>query len=230
MSMLRLNTPLSVAVPLLVIALFVVTVSGCGGGSSRAVAPQAVAPAQHRAPSDVVYPADTYLLGDLDDDGLASVGDAIKILRIVVNVADDEPCADANQNGTTDVGDAIAVLRCVVHLDTWPIATGVDDTGGTVTGAGGDVTLEFPAGAVSQDFLPEVEPTSTYPADPDIVPGAVYEFGPPGTTFAQPVGITIVYDPANVPAGVQEDDLRLCKVEGGVWEAVAGSSVDTGKY
>jgi len=225
--MLHLNTPLKLIVSLLVIALFVAIGSGCGGGSSRAPAPQAVAPAQQVVPSDVVYPADAYFLGDLDDDGLASVGDAIKILLIVVNVADDEPCADANQNGTTDVGDAIAVLRCVVQLDPWPIATGVDDTGGTVTAAGGDVTLEFPAGAVSQDFVPEVDPTSTYPADPDIVPGAVYEFGPAGTAFAQPVGITIVYDPANVPAGAQEDDLRLCKVEGGVWEAVVGSTVDT---
>ncbi len=87
------------------------------------MAPQAVAPPQHVVPSDVVYPADAYFLGDLDSDGLASVGDAIKILRIVVSLDDDDPCADANQNGSTDVGDAIMVLRCVVGLDTWPIGT-----------------------------------------------------------------------------------------------------------
>ena len=225
--MLHMNPPVRAVVPLVVIALFVAIGSGCGGGSSRAPAPQAIAPVQRVVPSDVVYPADAYFLGDLDDDGLASVGDAIKILRIVVSLDPPNDRADANQGGTTDVGDAIQVLRCVVQLDTWPIGAGVDDTGGTVTAAGGDVELEFPAGAVSQDFVPEVDPTSTYPADPDIVPGAVYEFGPPGTTFAQPVGITIAYDPPSIPAGAQEDDLRLCKVEGGVWEAVVGSTVDT---
>lgn len=223
----QMNTPGKVVIPLVVIALFVAIGSGCGGGSSRPGAPQAVAPVQRVGPSDVVHPTATYCLGDLDGDGLASVGDGIKILRIVVGLDSANDRADANQSGTTDVGDAIAVLRCVVGLDTWPIATGVDATGGTVVAADGDVELDFPPGAVSQDFLPEVEPTSTYPADPDIVPGAVYEFGPPGTSFAQPVGITIAYDPPNIPAGAQEDDLRLCKVEDGVWEAVAGSTVDT---
>ena len=61
------------------------------------------------------------LLGDLDGDGNPTVGDAIKILRIVVGLDPDDPCADANQNGGTDVGDAIKVLRCVVGLDAWPI-------------------------------------------------------------------------------------------------------------
>lgn len=71
--------------------------------------------------SHVVAPAEGQLLGDLDDDGNPSVGDAIKILRIVVGLDLDDPCADANQSGGTDVGDAIKVLRCVVGLDVWPI-------------------------------------------------------------------------------------------------------------
>ncbi len=223
----QMNTPGKVVVPLVVIALFVVTVSGCGGGSSRAAAPQAVTPPQHVVPSDVVYPADAYFLGDMDGDGDPTVGDVIKILRIVVGLDPANDHADANQNGSTEVGDAIVVLRCVVGLDTWPIATGVGADGGTVTGGGGNVEADIPAGALAEDTVIEIEATTSYPTDPDIVPGAVYEFGPPGTTFAQPVGITIVYDPANVPAGAQEDDLRLCKVEGGVWEAVPGSTVDT---
>ena len=210
-----------------VLLAVVAVIAGCGGGSSHAPMPQAVTPPQHVVPSDVVYPADAYFLGDLDEDGLASVGDAIKILRIVVSLDDPDPRADANQNGSTDVGDAIRVLRCVVRLDAWPIATSVDDTGGTVIVADGDVELDFPAGALAEDTVIEVEATTSYPADPDIVPGAVYEFGPPGTTFAQPVQVTIAYAAANIPGGVQEENLRLGKVEGGVWEAVAGSTVDT---
>ena len=211
-----------------VVVTLLLIAAGCGGGSSRSVAPQAITPTQQVAPANMVHPAAAYFLGDLDDDGSASVGDAIKVLRIVVGLDADDSRADANQNGGTDVGDAIQVLRCVVGLDAWPISTGVDSSGGTVTAEGGDVELEFPAGAVSQDFVPEVAATTSYPTDPDIVPGAAYEFGPAGTAFTQPVAITIAYDPANVPAGAQEDDLRLCKVEGGAWEAVTGSSVDTG--
>jgi len=49
------------------------------------------------------------------------VGDAIKILRMVVGLDPYDPQADANQNGSADVGDAILVLRCVVDLEDWPI-------------------------------------------------------------------------------------------------------------
>ena len=58
----------------------------------------------------------------MDTDLQASVGDAIKILRIVVALdTTDRAIADANRSGATDVGDAIKVLRCVVRLDDWPI-------------------------------------------------------------------------------------------------------------
>ncbi len=119
------STPLKLVVPLLVTALFVVTVSGCGGGreetvtalsdTGSAVRPASVEPAE-------VLPANAQqYLGDMDGDGTPSVGDAIKILRIVVGLDPANPCADANQNGGTDVGDAIMVLRIVVGLDDWPI-------------------------------------------------------------------------------------------------------------
>ncbi len=94
-------------------------VAGCGGGGEQqgiAATSQAVAPAS------VVGPAqDSSLLGDMDNDGEPSVGDAIRILRIVVGLDPDDPCADANKNGGTDVGDGRKVLRCVVGLDDGPI-------------------------------------------------------------------------------------------------------------
>ncbi len=102
--------------------LLLVLLVGCGGGSGPA--PSLYAPA-----SPVTTSSDPFVhltqngryLGDMDNDSHPSVGDAIKILRIVVGLDDDDPCADANENGGTDVGDAIKVLRCVVGLDTWPI-------------------------------------------------------------------------------------------------------------
>ncbi len=98
---------------------------GCGGGGHRAVTTPTSSTSA--IPPTTLYPAeispanDGPSLGDLDGDGDPSVGDAIKILRIVVGLDSDDPCADANQSGQTDVGDAIKVLRCVVGLDTWPI-------------------------------------------------------------------------------------------------------------
>ncbi len=97
-------------------------IAGCGGDGGPATLSQ-VAPSAGRPGSLTMYPAQEQgeLLGDLDEDLLASVGDAIKILLIVVHVDPPNALADANENGTTDVGDAIKVLRCVVKLDEWPI-------------------------------------------------------------------------------------------------------------
>ncbi len=99
------------------LVMLVLTV-GCGGGGSRPPTPQ---PIQSMDLSPAVYRAQGQYLGDMDNDGQPSVGDAINILRIVVGLDCDAPCADANQSGSSDVGDAILVLRCVVGLDTWPL-------------------------------------------------------------------------------------------------------------
>ena len=91
----------------LALLLACVIMVGCGSGPCPVVGTAQVA---------------SGLLGDMDGDGDASVGDAISILRIVVGLDDDEVCADANENGAADVGDAIMVLRCVVGLAPWPIS------------------------------------------------------------------------------------------------------------
>ena len=90
----------------LALLLACVIMVGCGSGPCPVVGTAQVA---------------SGLLGDMDGDGNATVGDAIRILRIVVGLDPDDECADANENGSTDVGDAIKVLRCVVGLDDWPL-------------------------------------------------------------------------------------------------------------
>ena len=100
----------------LLLGLLTSWLAGCHGGSSR------IAPADPSARA--IYATQGGLLGDMDGDGQPSVGDAIRILRIVVGLDPDDECADANENGSTDVGDAIKVLRCVVGLDDWPIGGG----------------------------------------------------------------------------------------------------------
>ena len=130
---------------IVVLVTAVALVVGCGGGSSGPSTPQAVRPVQPAASSGAVVPAQGRLLGDLDNDGNPTVGDAIKILRIVVALDPDDPCADANQNGSADVGDAIKVLRCVVSLDTWPIGECLGGPSPDLTGGPtGDTTDTTP--------------------------------------------------------------------------------------
>jgi len=105
-----------------VLAAVVATIlCGCGGDSEALVSSASTAPP---VVADIVSPAqDEQLLGDMDDDGTAGVGDAIAVLRIVVGFDADEPYADADQDGMAGVSDAIKILRIVVGLDsTWPLA------------------------------------------------------------------------------------------------------------
>jgi hypothetical protein len=39
--------------------------------------------------------------------------------------------------------------------------------------------------------------------------GTAYEIGPDGTTFNQPVTISVTYDEASLTSGVKESDLKL---------------------
>lgn len=113
---------------LVVLTLLIVSAAvfvGCGGGGGRAVTSPtssgSIGPPTTLHPAQASPAQGAALLGDLDGDGNPTVGDAIKILRIVVGLDPDGLCADANRNGQTDVGDAIKVLRCVVGLDEWPM-------------------------------------------------------------------------------------------------------------
>jgi len=120
-----MNQPLRLTGMIALMVGMLMWLGGCGGGNHEAVTALTSSPSAVRTTTQYaaeVVPANGGCLpGDMDGDGKASVGDAIKILRIVVGLDDNVPCADANESGSTDVGDAILVLRCVVGLDPWPI-------------------------------------------------------------------------------------------------------------
>ena len=99
--------------------------------------------------------------------------------------------------------------------------------GGTLVAADGDVTLVFPAGAVSTETTVVVTAASSHPADDGFVPGTCFEFGPDGAVFSEPVSLTIAYDAADLPMDVDAATLGLCKVVGDAWSPIAGSTVDT---
>ncbi len=102
---------------LLLLVVGVVVVAGCHSGTSDSSNVKATS-ASGRVDT-AQGPAQS--MGDMDGDGLASVTDAIAILRIVVGFDPFHPRADVDNDGTVGVNDAIAVLRAVVGLGEWPI-------------------------------------------------------------------------------------------------------------
>jgi len=110
------------------------------------------------------------------------------------------------------------------------VEPGVWDVSDVVTSSGtftNDVTLQsddnrvsltIPSGTVG--LTADVQPLSQIsltpsasPADPPagsyLIGGLVYEIGPTGATFDPPITLTFTYDPADLPAGMSEDDLTI---------------------
>jgi adhesin/invasin len=105
--------------------------------------------------------------------------------------------------------------------------------GGVVSSAGttfsvqdGTVTVAVPAGAVTQTSSITVGVATNAPANPRLMPGTAFDFGPQGLTFAQPIVITIKYNPSNVASDSPEGGLQLYELVGAQWRVVAGSTVN----
>ncbi|MFN8668162.1 MAG: Ig-like domain-containing protein [Gemmatimonadaceae bacterium] len=106
----------------------------------------------------------------------------------------------------------------------------VTASGGTVVALGGDLTLDFPAGAVPGGTSITVE-TSTQPAATPasgVFPATTfYKLGPDGITFPTPVTVTLKYDPTTLPPWGTRKRLGLQRWNGTQWSALTNISVDT---
>lgn len=102
----------------------------------------------------------------------------------------------------------------------------IGTSGGTVATGDGVASAVFPANAFSANTDVTIAPSTTAPANARLVPGTAFDFGPSGA-FAQPVQLTLKYDPANLPAGALESHLAMYTVLAGAWQPVPGSTVDT---
>jgi uncharacterized protein YjdB len=105
----------------------------------------------------------------------------------------------------------------------------VTATGGIVTGFG-TVTVTVPAGAVAVGTAITITQTANPPSSSALAPGTAYDFGPAGTTFATPVSLAITYDPATLPTGTVEAQLRVARLGGTTWTALPGSTVNTATH
>ena len=119
--------------------------------------------------------------------------------------------------------------------DQGPEQLQVDAGGTTVSAQNGNVSLTVPEGAVAAATTITVIRVSEEPADPGLIPGTLYDFGPDGLQFAEPVTLRLTYDPTALPVGATEDRLRIFKragsdgtftPNGADWLPTANGSVD----
>ena len=90
----------------------------------------------------------------------------------------------------------------------------------------GAVTVDVPAGAVTADVTLTAAVATNAPASDLAVTGGAVDLGPAGTTFASPVTITLTYEEASLPAGVDESELRLFRAVDDSCELLDPSSVN----
>ncbi len=124
----------------------------------------------------------------------------------------------------------------VIDVASDVVSTSVVTPSGASIAADG-VTVAVPAGGVTGDTTVVVkrlnEPfhmnvfAPSAPTDVSAIPiGHPYDFGPSGVQFAQPVEVTLPYDPQYVPGGTDAGRLGAAYFTGTRW-VVAGGRVDT---
>lgn len=216
-------------------ALAGLLLAACGGGSDPTPAPPppppappAVASVRLNRDTATVIPQQTVQLTatPLDGSGNALSGRTVTWQSSATGVA--TVSADGLVTGVT-AGTAVitATSESKTKDATVTVREGavVGGSGGTVTAASGNVSVAVPAGALSNSVPVSVTPVASPPANPKLVAGTAYEFGPDGTTFSQPVTIKIKYDASNVGAATPAN-FRLHKYANGAWNPLAGSTVD----
>ncbi len=94
------------------------------------------------------------------------------------------------------------------------------EDGGTVEDEAGTLELDIPPGALADDTTITLETL----AQEDDTEAPVYEFGPDGLEFEEPVTLSIEFD-GNVPDGQRA---ALATYEGGKWVEIDGSTFENG--
>ena len=102
----------------------------------------------------------------------------------------------------------------------------ISPSGGTITALGGAVTIVVPAGAVTSTTDLFVDPAASAPADPRLLPGTAFDFGPSGTTFSTPVTLKLKYNASAAPNG-NKSALQIYQAVGSAWQPVSGGKVDS---
>lgn len=103
----------------------------------------------------------------------------------------------------------------------------VGTTGGDVTDEESGLSVVIPDGALVEETEIEVGRFNVIPAGANTY-GEMVLLGPSGLTFAEPVTITVSYDPERLPAGFDAADLKLLRYDQSAEEWFAlESSINT---
>ena len=124
----------------------------------------------------------------------------------------------------------------VTNIAMYTNAEGVFSLAATAKSEDGKALLSFGRGVVAQNkdgspvktvSIKPLEELTPPPDDTTLMSGA-YEFGPDGATFQPGITLSLVYDPAKLPAGFPGGNLMLATWDaaGARWVEVAGSTVD----
>ena len=99
--------------------------------------------------------------------------------------------------------------------------------GGDVCAVGCQVLMFIPQGALAAQTTITVFIEPGAPPGEGLIPGTARTVGPADLSFSIPAAMAILYDPATLPSGVSESQLRLFRFDGTSWQLVEGSAVNT---
>ncbi|MFC1898817.1 helix-turn-helix domain-containing protein [Chloroflexota bacterium] len=134
----------------------------------------------------------------------------------------------AEEPGVTEVADVVdddgTFTEPVTAASEDEVVTVVIDEGITGLSAEGDPLTEIWIVPLEEETttLPSGAMTEIPPPPPEgHIIAITYDVGPDGTTFSEPIALTISYDPDDLPEGVDEEDLVLAW-----WDADAGEWIE----
>lgn len=212
-------------------AAVLVLAAACGGGGTEPPAPpppgeKPVATVTVTPPSSTLEPLQQLQLSALlrDSDGATLTG------RTISWSSSHQERASVSTTGLVTAHSAGEVTITASSGGKAGIATvtvrsseGIGPAGGSVVLAGGAVTITVPPGAVAAPttFTASIrpQPASALPPSWQQV-GSVYALGPAGATFAQPVTVTLRYNPGDLPAFAMTGDLSVLHLSSGQWSAL----------
>jgi len=103
-----------------------------------------------------------------------------------------------------------------------PVSVGA--AGGEVTTEDGSVGLVIPDGALGSDVSITIEEAPELPTSGDFA--VPVDLGPDGQTFAEPITLTLGFDPELLPEGVATSDLAIVTWMDDHWEEVPGGALN----
>lgn len=221
--------------------ILLLLLAACGGDSTAPPPPAPPPPLPPSVPVAVVMvePASASLVVQQTQQLTATLRDAANQVltgRAVSWISGAPSVATVGAGGlVTAVGPGTATItatsegRSGVAQVTVADGAQVGPAGGTLTLAGGKVRVAVPAGALAAPVVITATPRSgTLPNTPTgwRVAGQVYDLGPDGTSFSQPVTVTMSYDRATLPIWAMTGDLGVLRLSAGQWDGLDGITVD----